>query len=388
MKKVLLLLFLTFTKCQNISKMNIENKYELNFKIVYRHTLDSTPVLSEFQKSDKNGHEYSRIDVQNPELSFPKKYMELYGVSEELIGRYVSEDGIRDNYFFSIFNDKLKYFSPDSNIVDIIYTQNGNFLKLTSDFIYIIKNDGTQIQYPLKGMKIIVSKNNDIWIIGLNIVWLIQYEYTKISSFEWLGGINTIANNNTISYIDKSKNVIFSLDTKGIRKLDKIVEKTGHFENLAGSWGSKYITLEGSTFRWYDNSVLKGEIILQSAGLLNNEEVFISYTKNKKTYLVTNTICKEWDISKDFKNHILPIVFEKDNYYLGYNLNSYCEFNKNGQKTQELYDINENVYRNTILPYRWKIGQSRYFNFPDYNKLIVSLAGPKEIILIQINNSF
>ncbi|WP_017497850.1 hypothetical protein [Flavobacterium sp. WG21] len=69
-------------------------------------------------------------------------------------------------------------------------------------------------------------------------------------------------------------------------------------------------------------------------------------------------------------------------------MNSFGEFSKKDQKTQETNHIDEKVYEKTVLPYRWKIGQSRYFNIPNYNKLLVSLVGPKEIILMEIHSSF
>ncbi|CAI2766904.1 conserved protein of unknown function [Flavobacterium collinsii] len=388
MKKALsLLLFLVFTNCQNVSKMNPENKHDLTFKIVYKQSTDSVPALSKYPTIGKNGHEYSRIDIPNPELAFPRKFMELYGTSEALIGRYVSENGTRDNHFFSILNDSFDYHS-DSDVIDLAVTSNGDFLKLTSDFLYIVKKDNVKIQHPLKGMKIILSENKDIWVIGINNAWLIEDDYTKIKALEWFGGIHTVSYQNALHCIDNSKSVIVSLDTKGIVTNEKTKENFGPFEKLAGFWGSKYITLEGSTFRWYEKSVLKRKIALQSAGVLNNGEVFISYTENKKTYLKTNTISKEWDIPEDSKSYILPIVFEKGDSYFGYHLNSFGEFSKKDQKAQETNNIDEKIYEKNILPYRWKIGQSRYFNIPNYNKLLVSLVGPKEIILMEINSSF
>lgn len=389
MKKVLLLLlFLTFTKCKNTTKMNIKSKDELNFEITYKQSVDSIPILSKDNKNEENSNEYSRINISNPELSFPKTYMELYGSSQELIGRYVSENGNRDNYFFSIFNDNFKYRSSDSNIVDLLITESGDFLKLTPDFIYIVKKDFSKIQYPLKGMKIMATENKDIWVVGINNAWLIEDEYNKIKLFAWNGGINTISNNNTLNCLNKSKDTIISLDKNGILKLEKTLISYGNFENLVGAWGSKHITLEGSTFRWYDGSKIKGEIALQSAGILNNGELFVSYTKNKKTYLISNTISKQWKLPENFKNHILPITFEKENAYVGYNLNTYCEFIKNGEIAESLKAINESQYGNIISPYRWKIGQSHYFNIPSFNKLIVSIVGSKEIILFEINSSF
>ncbi len=388
MKKALsLLLILVFTNCQNVSKMNPENKHDLTFKIVYKQSIDSVPALSKYPTIGKNGHEYSRIDIPNPELSFPGKYMELYGTSEALIGRYVSENGTRDNHFFSILNDSFDYHS-DSDVIDVAVTANGDFLKLTSDILYIVKKDNVKIQHPLKGMKIILSENKDIWVIGISNAWLIEGDYTKIKVLEWFGGIHTVSYQNALYCIDNSKSAIVSLDTKGMVTNEKTVQNFGPFEKLAGFWGSKYITLEGSTFRWYEKSVLKRKIALQSAGVLNNGEVFISYTENKKTYLKTNTISKEWDVPEDAKSYILPIVFEKGDSYFGYHLNSSGEFSKKDKKAQETNHIDEKVYEKTILPYRWKIGQSRYFNIPNYDKLLISLVGPKEIVLMEINSSF
>ena len=229
MKKALsLLLFLVFTNCQNVSKMNPENKHDLTFKIVYKQSIDSVPALSKYPTIGKNGHEYSRIDIPNPELSFPRKYMELYGTSEVLIGRYVSENGTWDNHFFSVLNDSFNYHS-DSDVIDVAITVNGDFLKLTSDFLYIAKKDAVKIQHPLKGMKIILSENKDIWVIGISNAWLIEGDYTKVKVLEWFGGIHTVSYQNALHCIDNSKSVIVSLDTKGTVTNEKAKENFGPF---------------------------------------------------------------------------------------------------------------------------------------------------------------
>lgn len=387
-KTLLLLLFLTFTKCKKPVNMNIQAKNELTLEIVYSQQTDSIPVLSKDNSGTQKGIEYSRIDIPNPALAFPKTYLELFGSPEHLIGRYASENGKKDNTFFTLFNNNFKYVAVDSDVIDLLLTDTGDFLKLTFDSITLERKDGTKIQYPLSGMKIIPSENKAIWVIGLNDTWLIDADFKTIKRFEWTGGINTISYNDSLICFNKSRDAILSLDKNGVTKSEKTVLKYGYFENLAGYWGNQYITLEGTTLRWYDGPELKGEIGLQSAGVLNNGEAFVSYTKNKTTYLLSNSLSKKWALPENFDKQILPVVFEKENGYSAYNLSNYYEFSKNGTTAESLHVINEMQYQKGVAPYRWIIGQSHYFKIVNYNQLILSIAGPKEIILIEIKSPF
>ncbi|WP_166920239.1 hypothetical protein [Flavobacterium poyangense] len=368
--------------------MNIQAKNELTFQIVYHQQAKAIPVLSKDNSGAANGIEYSRIDIPNPGLSFPKTYLELFGSTDRLIGRYASENGKKDSRFFSVSDSEFKYAVTDSEIIDVLVTETGDCLKLTPDFITIEKKDASKIQYSLKGMKIIPSENKDIWVIGLDHAWLIDADFKTIKNFEWTGGINTISYNNTLICFTKSRDAILSLDKNGVTKTTKTITNYGFFENLVAYWGAQYITLEGTTFRWYEGAELKGELPLQSAGVLNNGDVFISYTKDKTTYLISNSLSQKWALPENFNNHILPIVFEKENAYFGYNLDRYCEFNKEATTAEQIETINENEYKKSIAPFRWKIGQNHYFKIATYNRLILSLTGPEEIILVEINNSF
>lgn len=368
--------------------MTIQAKNELTFQIVYHQQAKAIPVLSKDNSGAANGIEYSRINIPNPGLSFPKTYLELFGSTDHLIGRYVSENGKKDNRFFSVSDKSFNYVATDSEVIDVLITETGDCLRLTPDSLYIVRKDNSKVQYPLKGMKIIPSENKDIWVIGLNHAWLIAADFKTIKNFEWTGGINTISYNNTLICFTKSRDAILSLDKNGVTKTTKTITNYGFFENLVAYWGNQYITLEGTTFRWYGGAELKGELPLQSAGVLNNGDVFISYTKDKTTYLISSSLSQKWALPEHSNNHILPIVFEKENTYSGYNLDRYCEFNKEATTAERIETIDENKYKKNIAPYRWKIGQSHYFKIVTYNKLIISLAGPEEIILVEINSSF
>ena len=361
------------------------NNMDINFKIIYAQPIDSIPILNNKVNSTGNSQEYSKLEIENPELFFPKTYLELFGERQHLMGRYASENGSRDDYFFSIFNNKVQTKTIDPEIIDLSLSKSGHLWKLTRKYIsYSETVNSSAIWFPLTGIKIAGADDDAAWIVGLENAWYLNKNTRELRMFEWQGGNNSIVAGGSLCSLNKTKDKIIILNTSGNVSTKTVKANHGPFEQLAAFNNNKYITLQGTTFRIYDFDNLLFEIPLQSIGILDSGEPFISYTKNNTTIFISRLVTKQFNLPNDYSNYILPVIGIKDGVYLGYHLDSFGEFSEEGGNLKSLTKIDSMQYKDLIYPFRWKLGQSRFYSITDNNNILVSITGPKGVVLLEI----
>jgi hypothetical protein len=374
-------IILIATGCQNKARMKL-NEHKIDLNVFYRKSLSDAPVLKK-EQGNKDDLQPSKIDVDDPAQQFPQTYLELYGTGKQLIARFASENGLRHDSFFLLHPGNASI--NEAELTDILITENKILWKLRPGSISVSgAGNASEKTFTLTGMKIIPAGDDAVWVAGLGTAWLLDKELQNVKTYPWHGGIHSVAAGGRLCAISKSKDTIIFLDRHGNQASTALNTTAGFFEELIAYDNGNYLTLEGTTFRIYSPQKLLLEIPLQSLGLLDDGNIFYSFTKNKTTWLISSGSTLQFQLPANYSNYILPVVGQASGSYIGYHLGMMGEFSNKDQSLVSLKRINEEQYRELVYPIRWKTAQRNFYSVIDPFHFIVSVTGPAEVALIEI----